>query len=237
MNNCILSSKARLYYQLYTKENGGMFITASGMGYDGSGNLVFATVTYCDTEGIRSDSYNIVNVKCKDTSGCGANTSSNGDPIYQAQLHRNGIFIYKWTPIGFDANGASIDSVEFGCADVDCNLADNEQYFDIEKLPFIQYISVEVGDSPNILNFYRISTLTSTGTPNKDLIKTIQSDDDCPEPEYRIECNPDDKCPPGTCECEINGKICCYDPITGVVIDEKEFGNGSSGSGGAGGGF
>lgn len=103
--------------------------------------------------------------------------------------------------------------------DVECTLQD-EQYFDIEKLPFVQYIRFEISPSNDSqIDFYLKQTLSSYGDDIEWSIKSISSDDNCPPPEFNIECNPDDKCPPETCECELNdGTLCCIDPNTGVVV-------------------
>lgn len=53
-----------------------------------------------------------------------------------------------------------------------------------------------------------------------EFIAQICSGEGCPPPEYEVVCNCIERCPSGTCEVECGSVICCYDPATGVAVDQ-----------------
>lgn len=129
-----------------------------------------------------------------------------------------------------------------------CKLSDTYEEIKIEKTPFLSAIDVlEFGHSgekikgipfpiavpfaipDHCLNIYRFEIFDPLpdGEPGSgepalgDFITQICSDAGCPRPEFEVICDCDKRsCPDGTCDEVCGTSVCCYNPNTGIVVEE-----------------
>ena len=132
---------------------------------------------------------------------------------------------------------------------IDCKLADQVQTITIDKLPYLQRVEIrnqsiypayifgqpvpllDIKPLPDeCLNIYKTYVLAapilSNFIPLPGLIDPYQfvaqicSAPGCPPPKYEVVCNCGEFCPDETCAVSCQDVVCCYNPDTGIAVDE-----------------